>query len=372
VRRPFFTSPLQGLILFFRRKAQGVALGLHTAPLRGLLIIVLISILAPATIYAGAPEPKLRALYGFSKTYFKGKSNDEIAKWFLKNKFDAVFGGYKDKKLRETFRRYGIQVYAEAAIFYSSTEWKKHPGTRPINEAGKPIKKVQWYRGLCPNQDRLIKQRLGFIKQLVKKYKVDGVWLDFMRYPCHWEVLEPRLEQTCYCPVCLKKFSADTGIKHPKDDPAAFAEWKTDQIAAFVKKAAAVVKKENPNVVVGLFGVPWKEGERDNAIINIIAQDYKKLAPHVDIFSPMVYHKMVGEKPQWISEMVRYMDRVTKKPIVPIIQAVSEPTKLDDDEFIQSIHQALKFPSKGVIILSMKHFMKEQRIKPWLGAFENP
>jgi hypothetical protein len=334
-----------------------------------LLIIVLISILAPGTLYAGAAEPKVRALYGFSKKYFKGKSNDEIAKWLLEHKFDAVFGGYKDKKLRETFKRYGIQVYAEAAIFYSSTEWKRHPETRPINSEGKPIEKIQWYRGLCPNQDRVIKQRLGFIRQLVKKYKVDGVWLDFMRYPCHWVVLEPKLEQTCFCPVCLKKFKKDTGIKHPRDDPAAFAEWKTDQIAGFVKKAAAVIKKENPDVVVGLFAVPWKQGERGNAIINIIAQDYEKLAPHVDVFSPMVYHKMVGEKPRWISEMVRYTGRLTKKPVVPIIQAVSEPTKLSDDEFIQSVRQALKFPSKGVIILSMRQFLGEGRIKAWLKVF---
>jgi hypothetical protein len=368
MHRPFFMPPLQGFLLFALRQAQGVALGLHIAPLRGLIIIVLIALLAPATAYAGAAEPKLRALYGFSKKYFKGKSDDDIAKWLLENKFDAIFGGYKDKKLRETLRRYGISVYAEAAIFYSSTEWKKHPETRPINQAGKPIEKVQWYRGLCPNQDRVIEQRLGFIKQLVKKYKVDGVWLDFMRYPCHWEVLEPRLERTCFCPVCLKKFAKDTGIKHPKDDPAAFAEWKTDQIAGFVEKAAAVAKKENPDVTVGIFAVPWKKGERDNAIINIIAQDYEKLAPHVDIFSPMVYHKMVGEKPEWISEMVRYTSRLTGKPVVPVIQAVSEPGKLGDDEFIQAIRQALKFPSKGVIILSMKHFLGEGRTRPWLKA----
>jgi hypothetical protein len=354
--------------MFLRRHAQGVALGLRTAPFQGLLIIVLISILSPAMTYAGAQKPRMRALYGFSKTYFKGKSNDDIAKWLLDHKFNAVFGGYKDKKLRETLRRRGIKVYAEAAIFHGSTEWKRHPGSRPINAAGKPIEKVQWYRGLCPNQDRLIKQRLGFVRQLVTKYQVDGVWLDFIRYPCHWEVLEPKLEQTCFCPVCLEKFRKDTGIGHPQDDPAAFAGWKTDQIAGFVKKAAAVAKQANPDVVVGLFAVPWKQGERDNAIINIIGQDYGKLAPHVDVFSPMVYHKMVGEKPRWISGMVRYTAGLTGKPVVPIIQAASEPTRLGDEEFIQSVRQALKFPSKGVIILSMKQFLGEGRKDAWLKA----
>ena len=322
---------------------------------------VLLGIPSPAC----AAEPKLQAIYGFSKSFpvFLGKSNDQIAKWLLEHKFDAVFGGYKDRKLRETLKRYGVQVYAEAAIFYSSTEWKKHPETRPVNALGKPIDKVEWYRGLCPNQDRLIKQRLGFIRQLVAKYKVDGVWLDFMRYPCHWEVLEPKLEQTCFCPVCLKKFAADTGIKLPKNNPAAFilkkhkdrfADWKTDRIAGFVKQAAAVIKKENPNAVVGLFGVPWKKGERDNAIINIIAQDYEKLSPYVDIFSPMVYHKMVGEEPPWNQVLADRGDLC------------------EDDEFIRSIRQALKFPSKGVIILSMKHFLSEHRGKPWMKAVQIP
>jgi hypothetical protein len=319
-----------------------------------------------------AAKPRLRAIYGFSKTYFKGKSNDQIARWLLEHRFNAVFGGYKDRRLVETLKHRGIRVYAEAAIFYSSTEWRRHPETRPINAAGKPIEKIKWYRGLCPNQDRLIKKRLGFIRQLVKKYRVDGVWLDFMRYPCHWEVLEPKLEQTCFCPVCLKKFRMDTGINHPKDNPSAFAEWKTDQIAGFVKRAAAVVKKENPGALVGLFAVPWKKGERENAIIDIIGQDYEKLAPHVDIFSPMVYHKMVGEKPEWISDMVLYTGRLTKKPVVPIIQAASEPSRLEDDEFVRCVHQALKFPSRGVILLSMKHFLGEKRAAPWMKASASP
>lgn len=344
-----------------------------------LVLCVFLGMPSPAC----ASEPKLKAIYGFSKTFpvFSGKSNDQIAKWLLDRKFNAIFGGYKDRKLVETLKRHGIQVYAEAAIFYSSTYWKEFPKSRPVNAKGQPIDRVDWYRGLCPNQDFLIKKRLGFIRQLVKKYKVDGVWLDFVRYPCHWEVLEPKLEQTCFCPVCLKKFEKDTGIKLPEKNPAAFiqenhkdrfADWKTDRIAGFVKKAAVIIKNENPNVIVGLFGVPWKKGERDNAIINIIAQDYQKLAPHIDIFSPMVYHKMVGENPPWISGMVRYLDQVTKKPVIPIIQAVSEPTRLPDDEFIRSVQEALESPSKGVIILSMKYFLKEHREKAWLRALPTP
>ena len=74
------------------------------------------------------------------------------------------------------------------------------------HDKGKKIDKVEWYAGVCPNQSWLREQKLNAIKELISKYDIDGIWLDFIRYPCHWEVINPKLEQTCFCPICQSLF----------------------------------------------------------------------------------------------------------------------------------------------------------------------
>ena len=73
--------------------------------------------------------------------------------------------------------------------------------------------------------------------------------------------------------------------------------WKKKQIASFVIEAKRIIdrySKERP-VKLGLFLVPWTKGERQNDISFKIAQDAFELSKHVDVISPMVYHKMCAQ-----------------------------------------------------------------------------
>jgi hypothetical protein len=329
-------------------------------------------------------EVKMFSIYALSRDLepFKGKSEEEIARWLIEHHVNAIFGGYQDAKLVDTLHKHGIKVYAEVGIFRGEKYWKSHPASHPINSQGKPIEKIEWYAGVCPNQQWLREEKIEQIEKLVRDNGVDGIWLDFIRYPCHWEVLEPVIEQTCFCPVCLKQFSEDEGTTIPAElktvkEKAAwilgkhrerFIDWKTSRIALFVQRAREAAKGANPEVTVGLFGVPWKEGERDDAIRAIIAQDYRKLARYVDVFSPMVYHKMCGKEVSWITDFTKYLHQITGKQVVPIIQACSLPTKLSNAEFEQAIKAALEMPSSGVIVFAFRHFFKEDRTAAWMRA----
>jgi hypothetical protein len=75
----------------------------------------------------------------------------------------------------------------------------------------------------------------------------------------------------------------------------------------------------------------------------------------------MVYHRMCGRDTKWISDVTRYLVRITRKPVVPIIQACSLPDKLTDAEFKQAMEAALSVPSAGVIIFNLKYLIEEKK-----------
>jgi hypothetical protein len=57
------------------------------------------------------------------------------------------------------------------------------------------------------------------------------------------------------------------------------------------------------------------------------------LAPYVDVFSPMVYHCMVGESVEWIGGITDYYAEMTGVEVWPIVQAED----VDANEFARVI-----------------------------------
>ncbi|MCX7919745.1 MAG: hypothetical protein N3A72_09120 [bacterium] len=323
----------------------------------------------------------MKAIYGLKSdlSQFLGLTPEQVADQLKSWGITAVFGGYENQELVAALHKQRISVYAEIAIFAGEKYWKSHPESRPITDKGIPLEKDQWYAGVCPNQDWLREEKLNQIRTLCRNYQVDGIWLDFIRYPCHWEVKQPRFDRTCFCRVCLNKFQKETGIRIPNHltsvvDTAKWLvtvkkdewnKWRCQQITSFVQQARKVIKQENPQIVVGMFGVPWREQEVDfnYAIIEYIAQDYRALAKEIDIFSPMVYHKMCGHEIGWITDITKYLADLTNRPVVPIVQACSIPETIDNMEFSKVLTAGLAEPSSGVIIFTLDYLNKENKIE---------
>lgn len=326
---------------------------------------------------------QMKSVYGLKSdgSQFSGLSSEQIANQLKEWGVTAVFGGYDNPELVKRLHQQGLSVYAELAIFAGEKYWNSHPESRPVTDKGLPLEKDEWYAGVCPNQDWLRKEKLSEIKKLCQNYALDGVWLDFIRYPCHWEVKQPRFDRTCFCKVCLTKFRKDTRIQIPnhlttvseiaewllKNKAVEWNKWRANQITSFVHEAKKVIKQSRNlsgrNISLGLFGIPWRETDFNYAIIEYIAQDYRALAKDIDIFSPMVYHKMCGQEVGWITDITKYLVDVTKRPVVPIVQACSIPLGLDNLEFTQVLNAGLAEPSSGVIIFTLDYLKKENRIE---------
>lgn len=320
------------------------------------------------------PVP-LVGLYYFPKNSpgFDGLSDAQIADKLAGMGINAVWGYEREAAFIDAMHARGIKVFYTQPMGYG---W--HHDTRPVLENGELLDTYapgHWYQGACPNNPERIQEELNAIRDVVSTTKVDGVWLDSIRFPIYWEAPEPKLVQGCFCPRCLTLFQNDTHIAIPANltDAKAKADWilanheadwtawKMMRITNKVKRVNQVVKAANPNAVLGIFSVPWRRSDYNNAIEKIVSQDFPNLANHIDVISPMVYHRMCGhnDNVQWINDIVKYMQVETggRIPVVPIIQTINENSSwstytLEPAEVGKATASALKAPSNGVIVLT--------------------
>lgn len=314
----------------------------------------------------------------------KGKSPDEIAEYLAKLGVDAVGGVPKDNALIRALHARGIKAYTEMGIFSGKGHWKDHPESRPVNSGGEPFDlKDQTYGGVCPSQEWLRKSILDEVRSRFINYEFDGLWLDFIRYPGKWEVPNPALEHTCFCDRCLAKFQKEAKIRIPSDLKTAkekaswilenheqkWTDWKCENIADFVAQIASTVRGHNPTAILGIFNVPWTTDDFDGAVLKILGQDVKRLAKHVDVFSPMVYHGLCGRDIPWIAGITDWTARRTGKDVWPIVQTIDEPAKMSPEDCARTVQAGLNaHGSSGLMVFTFDASLKDGKIEAIAGV----
>jgi hypothetical protein len=318
-----------------------------------------------------------KSLFGFSPDLapFAGKTPAEQAAILRAWGSTAVFGGYQAPGFVEAVHAAGMKIYAEFGCFFGESWWQKLPASRPITDSGEPLQaEGGWYYAVNPASPEVRREQLEALARLLTDYALDGVWLDFIRWPCHWEVHTPYLPRTSFDPDTLARFSQDTGSTLPAGDAGTSARvvleryesewtaWRCQQITAWVAEAKAVLRRTRPDAILGLFGVPWRLADRDGAILKIIGQDYRALGQYVDVFSPMAYHLMCGYPPGWIGDVVREVHQLSGKPVWPIIQSVDKPGPLSPAEYGECLDVALGQPASGVVVFTLEGMLGEAKL----------
>jgi hypothetical protein len=318
---------------------------------------------------------KARALYGFSPelTPFVGKEHSEQVALLQSWGNTATFGGYQDPEFVEAVHAAGMAIYAEFGCFVGAEWWERVPASRPVTDEGRLLEKEGWYCGVNPSTPHVRREQLEALEKLLTDYAIDGVWLDFIRWPCHWESPTPYLPRTSFDPETLARFSHDTGVALPSGDiptiagtllaqhEAEWTAWRCGQVKSWVADARAVLERTRPDAVLGLFGVPWRLADHGGAILGVVGQDYRALAQYVDVFSPMVYHRMCGQPLDWIGQVTEEIHTLGGKPVWPIIQSIDEPTSLSAKEYGRAIDVALHNDgSDGVLVFTMKGVVTDE------------
>lgn len=261
-----------------------------------------------------------------------------------------------------------IKVFLEFGVFSNDPYlWKTLPQARVVGRNGKILKNLTFgRRPICPSNPKVRKAKLTEIDRVTKKFPLDTIFLDGLRFPSAWEKKVPEKREACFCPNCLKNFAQSQKIKpldNAKPDwplrlyPQKWYHWRTSLLVNFLKKARTIIKENNPKTKIGIFVIPLTRKEFDNAAVKIFGQDVPDLSQYADFISPMLYHRMCHRKPSWIKKQIKYFSRITKKPILPAIQTrdmpENLPNKIAPDELEEIVAFALSPPSKGVILFTL-------------------
>src|SRR6266508_1192496 len=97
----------------------------------------------------------------------------------------------------DDLRHHNIKLFADWTVFAGRELRQDFPDSVPVEASGVPFERDDWYIPACPNHPQLRIRHLTAIESLFKRWgnMLDGLWLDFIRYPVRWEAEQPRLPQ---------------------------------------------------------------------------------------------------------------------------------------------------------------------------------
>lgn len=265
----------------------------------------------------------------------------------------------------ETFTRYGDQVEqcVQAArqhgleVHIWKITWNlegapkefvekmRAAGRTQVSATGEPL---NW---LCPSHPENVKLELNTLLEIVENYDVDGVQLDYIRYPG---------AHACYCDECRKRFVRATKIEIdewpaavlPKGisggEPslsrhsAAYTEWRVQQITRLVRLLHKRARELKPDIKISAAvfgGYP--------ACVTSIGQDWVAWAKagYLDFVCPMNY----TEDTTYFTDLLEnQLSRLPKGfPIYPGIGATATNSLLTADAVVGQIYLARFLGASG-------------------------
>jgi hypothetical protein len=246
-----------------------------------------------------------------------------------------------DARAIDAAHELGLRFYAGVACFSDHASnfstLAAHPNLRPVLETGEQRPQMEWYIGISPADPDHRQSVLSSIGTIATRYEIDGLFLDFVRWPLHWEIelrhgRRPPLDSS-FDDATLERFARATGLRLPSrcSTVAEMASWiltehreewvdfKCDVITDFVGKARAALKAARTAAELGAFLVPDGEVRSER----FTGQRLESLVPLVDWAAPMLYHNILLQPPRWVGSRLDEFARVAGRKTLPVLQADS-------------------------------------------------
>lgn len=230
----------------------------------------------------------------------------------------------------------------------------RRAGRTQVNVSGKPF---DW---LCPSHPENRKLELESMLEVARKYPVDGLHLDYIRYPGR---------KLCYCDGCRMRFEADSGRPvedWPEDCYAGgrkgeYNDWRCRQITSLVEEVSSEARMMRPGLKISaaVFGeYPDCRGSR--------AQDWPKWidAGLLDFVCPMNYTENELDFARWTRNQVKLTGG--RIPLYPGIGATSSQSKLSAGQVWEQILLARSLGAAGFTIFRLDQHTAES-VVPEIG-----
>lgn len=265
----------------------------------------------------------------------------------------------------------GVACFSDHASNFRSL--RKRPELWPVLENGQRRQQMEWYVGMSPTDRSRQVEALEEIKSIARSYPVDGIFLDFVRWPLHWEIeLRPGRDKpldSSFDAATLAMFEEATGaLPRNLETTSALAAWigrnrldewvefKCKVVNDFVSEARNVLKEARTDAELGLYAVPNVNGLTEP----LTGQRIKDLAPLVDWIAPMLYHNILLQSPTWIASTLAPVVKIAGKKTLPVLQADSNRNPdvsgdwgppMSDDDWSQALSQVVARDDIGGLIV---------------------
>ncbi|MDD3014228.1 MAG: family 10 glycosylhydrolase [Candidatus Gastranaerophilales bacterium] len=211
-----------------------------------------------------------------------------------------------------------------------------------------PVNQNEYW--LDPSNLKARNIELSLLAEIVKKYDIDGIQLDYIRYP-----FQRSNNFMGFNIESRQKFEIETGNSLDKLDNNTLKmwnEWKTKQISLFVKDVSETLRKIKPDIRISaaVFG-----GNRQKRL-NTIQQDWESWVENgwVDILNPMIYSTNIQELAENLDYFVKSVGN--KAFIYPGIAV----RQLEDVDMLEQIYTIKDKGMVGNTLFAMAHLGTEK------------
>jgi hypothetical protein len=247
----------------------------------------------------------------------------------------------------EIARKRGLSFYAGVSCFSDHANHNRllteRPELWPILETGERRPAMEWYIGINPTDRRHQEHVLTCIRSIAETCDIDGLVLDFIRWPLHWELelrpgAPPPLDSS-FDAGTIAAFERASGIAVPRrlESTASIASWikarhssewlefKCRVITDFVAEARRALADANAHAKLGIYLVPAPDRSREE----LVGQRLVDLAPLVDLVAPMLYHNGLLQPPRWVEALLAEVAEVAGRKSLPVLQVDSGDATAD-------------------------------------------
>ncbi len=283
-----------------------------------------------------------------------------------------------NQEFYESARQQGCRVFVEFPTLNGKNYLQENPEAWPINEKGEQTPAADWFMGICPTDPGFKAFRTKQLNAILSEFDVDGIFLDYLHWHAQFETTEPILPETCFCNRCTDMFEGQLGHAIPGSgipEKAAWIldnaddewrSWRNSILNGWVRDLGELVKQSRPEALLGVFYASWYPADHDSALYRKLGIDVAELANHVDVLSPMLFHRMKGRPVEWVGEYVEWLGELTgggegDAPLIwPIVQSHNSPGVVTPEEFRQVMLEGSRHPSSGIMMFSDQSLLQDK------------
>ncbi|MEW5820187.1 MAG: family 10 glycosylhydrolase [Cyanobacteriota bacterium] len=221
-----------------------------------------------------------------------------------------------------------------------------------------PNQTEYWVNPANPDVQKFL---LNVLKEVVTKYDVDGIQLDYIRYPFQSDTTNMGFDF-----VGRELFEKETGYSLDSlnsETLKAWRDWKTDKVSLFVKEASEELRKAKPGLQISAAVYAGNERRR----MATIQQDWEKWIDNgwIDTLSPMSY----ATNTESLTELAGYVNETSNNKA--LIYPGLAIRQLDTAGFLEQLDTVRSLGMVGNTIFAMAHLNNDKLDILETGPYRN-